>query len=190
VWLCGRDVARVLGYDNTAKAIQKHVNIKNKKILENLVEDTENIYLSYNEKNTIYISKIGLIGFLSFSKMPNKTEFIKWCGSKFNLSYNIITRLYKEQETIGQLIKVFDYKKIKTQYNVDGLYRIDLYFEDEKLAIECDEFNHDDRNLEYEKKRETYIREKLGCDFIRYNPDAPDFDIFVLIKQINMKLSL
>ena len=37
------------------------------------------------------------------------------------------------------------------QYHVDG-YRIDLYFPEYKLAIECDEFGHRDRDLEYEIK--------------------------------------
>ena len=31
---------------------------------------------------------------------------------------------------------------------------------------------------DYDKKREEYIIAKIGCTFIRYNPDKPNFDIF------------
>ena len=50
------------------------------------------------------------------------------------------------------------------QYTVDN-YRIDLYFPKHKLAIECDEFDHSDRDIEYEVKRQNNIEEKLGCTF-------------------------
>ena len=32
------------------------------------------------------------------------------------------------------------------------------------------------------------IEEKLGCVFIRPNPDAPDFDIYRLINQVHMHI--
>ena len=41
------------------------------------------------------------------------------------------------------------------QYTVDN-YRIDLYFPKHKLAIECDEFDHADRDIEYEVKRQNH----------------------------------
>ena len=41
---------------------------------------------------------------------------------------------------------------MQMQYNVLG-YRIDLYFPDNKLAIEIDENGHSDRSISYEIKR-------------------------------------
>ena len=38
---------------------------------------------------------------------------------------------------------------MQTQYSVLG-YRIDLCFQDYKLALETDENGHSDRNIEYE----------------------------------------
>ena len=72
---------------------------------------------------------------------------------------------------------------MKEQYTVDG-YRIDLYFPIHKLAIECDELGHKDRDIGYEVTRQKYIETKLGCTFIRYNPDAKEFDIFSVINSI------
>ena len=72
---------------------------------------------------------------------------------------------------------------MKRQFNIDG-YRIDLYFPGHKLAIECDEFDHADKDIECEVNRQKHIEEKLGCTFIRYNPDAKRFDLFEVINRI------
>jgi len=60
-------------------------------------------------------------------------------------------------------------------------YRIDLYFPDYKLAIECDE-NH--TNIDADIKRENDIKDKLNCTFIRYKPYDKKFNIFLLINEI------
>lgn len=51
-------------------------------------------------------------------------------------------------------------------------YKIDLYFTQKNLAIECDEKGHKDRALKYEQNRENQIKRKLSCKFYRFNPDC------------------
>ena len=63
-------------------------------------------------------------------------------------------------------------------------YRIDLYFHDYKLAIEIDENEQSNRNIEYEIKRQKAIEEELGCEFIRINLEKEDFNIFKVITEI------
>ena len=63
-------------------------------------------------------------------------------------------------------------------------YRIDLYFYEYKLAIEIDELGHNDRNTDYQIKRQREIEKELNCVFIRTNPDAADFNINKLNNQI------
>lgn len=47
-------------------------------------------------------------------------------------------------------------------------YKIDLYFEDYKLAIEYDENHHKTkRQLKYDKERDEEIKNTLNCHFIR-----------------------
>ena len=70
-----------------------------------------------------------------------------------------------------------------TWYSVLG-YRIDLYFYEYKLAIEIDELGHNDRNTDYQIKRQREIEKELNCVFIRTNPDAADFNINKLNNQI------
>ena len=81
----------------------------------------------------------------------------------------------------------FEGQMMHTQYSVDQ-YKIDLCFPKHKLAIECDEFCHLDRDIEYEVKRQKDIERKLGCMFIQYNPDAKAFNMFKVINRILLGL--
>ena len=74
--------------------------------------------------------------------------------------------LVKEQGSLQNIMDVFKGEEMLTQFNVDG-YRIDLYFPRHKLAVECDEFGHKDRDIECEVRRQKYIESKLGCQFIQ-----------------------
>jgi very-short-patch-repair endonuclease len=92
-----------------------------------------------------------------------------------------------ENQTIGFIENSFkNIVECKRQYSI-GKYRIDLYFIDYKLAIECDENNHIDRNLQEELIRENYII-SLGNNIIRYNPNTIDFDLSNVLRTINKKL--
>lgn len=91
--------------------------------------------------------------------------------------------LTKEQSYCNKIIKVFKIEKIICQ-KVVGKYRIDMYFPDYKLAIECDEHNHKDRDPAYEQTRQKYIEDTKKITFIRFNPDEKDFDILDVISKI------
>jgi very-short-patch-repair endonuclease len=65
-----------------------------------------------------------------------------------------------------------------------GTYRVDLYFPEYKLIIECDENNHSDRNPEEEKVREDYLL-SLGNSMIRFNPNDSKFDLSNVLQEIN-----
>ena len=59
---------------------------------------------------------------------------------------------------------------MQTQHSVLG-YRIDLYFHDYKPAIQIHEKEHSNRNIDNEIKRQKAKGQKLGCEFIRIDPD-------------------
>ena len=90
--------------------------------------------------------------------------------------------LFKELETILRVLTALKGEKMCTQYNVDGC-RIDLYLPEHKLPLKCDEFGHRERDIEHEMRCQKHINEKLGCKFIRYNPDAEDFNLFRVINR-------
>lgn len=96
--------------------------------------------------------------------------------------------LYKEQKFLSCLLESFNGEEIIPQFKC-GTYKIDIYMPKYKLAIECDENNHIDRDEIYEKNREIYIKNMLKCEFIRFNPDDQNFNIFTVINKIFKKIT-
>jgi very-short-patch-repair endonuclease len=89
-----------------------------------------------------------------------------------------------ENQTIGFIENSFKgVIKCKRQYII-GIYRIDLYFPDYHLAVECDENNHTDRDPSKEKMREEYILSQ-GNKLIRYNPNTSEFDLSNVLREIH-----
>ncbi len=92
-----------------------------------------------------------------------------------------------ENQTIGFIENSYkDILNVKRQFYI-GKYRADLYFIDYKLVVECDEFNHTDRDKIKEKIREEYIL-SFGNKIIRYNPNEKDFDLSNILREINQIL--
>ena len=72
----------------------------------------------------------------------------KSCNFKRNLGFalhDVINN--KEQAVINSVKDAFEGENMQSQYIVLN-YRIDLYFHKYKLAIEIDELNHNDRNID------------------------------------------
>ena len=92
-----------------------------------------------------------------------------------------------ENQTIGFIENAYiNILNVKRQY-IFGKYRVDLYFIDYNLVIECDENNHEDRDILKEKIREEYII-SLGNKIIRFNPNTPSFDLSNVLREINSVL--
>ena len=52
------------------------------------------------------------------------------------------------------------------------------------MVIEIVEIGHNDKNTDYEIKRQREIEKEFNCVFIRTNPDAADLNINKLNNQI------
>lgn len=70
VMFVGKDVADILEYTNTAKAIRDHVDDEDKL--------TERIVLSGQNREVIFINESGLYSLILSSKMPNAKKFKHW----------------------------------------------------------------------------------------------------------------
>ena len=90
----------------------------------------------------------------------------------------------KEQTIINLIKDTFEGENIQTQYSALG-YRIDLYFHENKLAIEVDELGHTNRNTNNEIERQKSLEKELNCIFVRINPDEKHFNIFKEINKIH-----
>ena len=69
-WFVGKDVADILEYTNTAKAIRDHVDEEDKL--------TERIVLSGQNREVIFINESGLYSLILSSKMPDAKKFKRW----------------------------------------------------------------------------------------------------------------
>ena len=139
--------------------------------------------LKYNKKElkSKYINENGVRKIIIKSKKAEVIQIAK--------QLNIEKIETVEQKTIGRILEVFQNENMTSQKRC-FFYYIDLYFEDYKIAIECDENAHNDRNKNYENIRQEFIEERLNCKFIRYNPDVKDFDISNVIEQIRNEIKL
>ncbi len=70
VMFVGKDVADILGYRNTPKAIRDHIDDEDKL--------TERIVLSGQNREVIFINESGLYSLILSSKMPNAKKFKHW----------------------------------------------------------------------------------------------------------------
>lgn len=73
-WFVGKDVADILGYSNTPKAIRDHVDDEDKL--------TERIVLSGQNREMYIINESGLYSLILSSKMPKAKEFKRWVTSE------------------------------------------------------------------------------------------------------------
>ena len=79
--------------------------------------------------------------------------------------YDVI--LTKEQSVLTKIMTLFDGENIETQYNVLS-YRIDLYCYDYKLAIEIDENEHSDRNIDDKIKYKKQYNKNLVVSLLEW----------------------
>jgi very-short-patch-repair endonuclease len=183
------------------------------KNLEELCDLTNNIkgnltrYLKKNFKENIHYNIIKNTSYETNVKKgggQNKITYLltetafEIFKNSYNLRNNYIVELSEnikcinlgmciENQTIGFIENSYsNITNLKRQY-IMGKYRVDLYFIDYNLVIECDENGHIDRNIVQEKCRENYIL-SLGNTLIRYNPNVPSFDLSNVLRDINAVL--
>ena len=100
------------------------------------------------------------------------------CKFKRNLGFALHDVINtKEQTVINSIKDAFEGENMQSQYTVLN-YRIDFYFHKYKFAIEIDELSHNDRNIDYEIKKQKALERELDCIFIRINPEEIEFNIF------------
>lgn len=167
------DIYTILGYKNPGNAIynlrtvnRKKIKIKheNGKISNTWIADLNSVRTIIQSSRSIHQQKL-LDGL-----------------AHFNINMNVISRCV-EADWISILFLGFRKFNPQLQYHVDK-YKIDLYFPDYQIAIECDENDHRSKSMINELERQKYIEQKVGAYFIRFNPDAHDFNIGYTIDTI------
>ena len=170
-WFLASDIAKALNVKDTSVMVRcARVKEDEKNILPNRRKGVE--------RQHIFVTRLGLKKILANSKKANAAQLSESLG----LDMCIYTRV--EASHIGNIRKAFKDVLSIDEYAV-GKYNVDLYFPSLNLVIECDQNNHNHYNRQTEKERENYIKDKLGCTFIRFNPDEPGFMVGDIIYQIS-----
>ena len=89
----------------------------------------------------------------------------------------------KEQRAMRQITRAFQHIPFVRNFRISP-YFIDLYFPNQRIAVECDEKGHQEYDQADEMIRQQRIEEVLGCQFVRFNPDDPTFEVGDVINQI------
>ena len=179
-WFAANKVALQLGYKRPHGAVRKHVTPNNQATLRSLkTSRAKEEIANHNILETKYINKTGVHQLVARSRKPESIEY----AQKLGININDIKPKFEEMATLAPLIKVFDGQEMVQQF-VIGCYRIDLYFPKYKIAVECDEHGHIDRDATKERERQEFITTQLGCRWIRFDPHVQGFCILHIANKI------
>ncbi len=171
---CAQDIGKILALSNIRNSLA-HID-KVYIIKETNGGNQKRAYISYNNLLKL-ITKSRKPQAIRFAEIINIDTLTKYCVSI-------------ETDILQCILTTFDANIMKTQYKVDN-YIIDLYFPEYLLAIECDEGHHSHPvNKMNDVIRQQYIMQKLGCRFIRFNPHTKDFNVFKLLNDIYIHLTV
>ena len=167
--------------------IGKILNMSNiRGVIRNLEKNYINKPTNGGNQTKTYIPYKELLKLITRSRKNSCIDFAK------NIDVDILSKycLSIETDTISCILKTFEGHVMVPQYRV-GNYRIDLYFPEYKLAIECDEPQHlRPNNIEADKIREMYISLNTGCTFYRFAPYDKSFDLFKFLNDIYIYISI
>lgn len=74
-WFVGKDVAEILGYSDTNKAVAMHVDNEDKKL-------NDKSSLSFGQRGAHLINESGLYSLILSSKLPQAKQFKRWVTSE------------------------------------------------------------------------------------------------------------
>lgn len=181
VCFVGNDVAKALGYSIPSKAINTHC--KGVSVAE--------VPTKGGKQQMIIITKEDVNILIQKSKVKSgkyKNDFKKWLVNLGLISDLFSIESRKEIEFLDLLEKVFEpfgYSCIRQKSVMNGKYRIDLYIEELKIAIEYDEYTHKQYTYEQQEYRQIEIIRNLDCKFIRVNDSESNaYNIGLVMKGI------
>ena len=127
----------------------------------------------------MYVHEEILVSIMMQSRLSNP-EIIKF---RIDLGFNQIDLiLTKEQSVVTPLLKAFSAERIKLQHKAGEKERVrtDMYFSEQKFAVEVDEKGHIGRNQNEENKRQRKIEKHSDCKFFRrINPDVSKIQNYI-----------
>jgi very-short-patch-repair endonuclease len=168
IWFIAKEISDILNYSETSKMLRRLDDDEKRTITRqnNLLPG----YLFKNQGSLKLIKEQGVAKALSRSQKittKEKQELFDFFQSK-GLLTGLVFYSRAEVEFISELeefLKTLNVISIK-QFQVLN-FKVDLYLPELKIAIEFDENDHRNYDVKKEKERQDFIKEILGCDFLR-----------------------
>lgn len=181
-YFVGYEVATLLGYKNPNQTVKDIVSKSNQIYFKDYVGEK----IPPLNPKTVLITRDGVIEILLKTR-KRLTPDVEHILKKFNITTTNRKCLSKEQQCLSVITDVFKTEKFEDQYNV-GKYRLDLYFPEHKIVIECDENGHESRKPWDEKERMDFVNKELNIDnsyWVRFNPDEYGFEMSRVVGNIH-----
>ena len=81
-YFVGKEVAKILGYSNSSKAVSSHVDEEDKRFIMINIADSQNGNVPTGKTKTAIINESGLYSLIFSSKLPKAKEFKHWVTSE------------------------------------------------------------------------------------------------------------
>lgn len=194
IYMTRKQIGEALEYSDGGRGIRV-IHSRNKDRLDKFSTTVEISQLEGNRmvtRDTIVYTERGIAEVVRYSSahMLLKEKVLRLIGLEDHSVDSILfmssTTKWKQDDLQTILEGTFVGCSIETEVSI-GQYRVDFLL-GESIIVECDENNHKDRDREYEKHREDFLK-GLGYKVLRYNPDSGSEECLgVLIHEINMAL--
>jgi very-short-patch-repair endonuclease len=128
-----------------------------------------------------FLTKDGLKRLLAITRKEEAYEIAK----ELAMDLSNFRHLPTESETLMFIMDCFKGEHVTRQYKF-GTYRVDLYFQEYNLVVECDEELHKypmQRSLD--NLRQKWIEEHFGVIFVRFRPQKNIKEISNVINKIH-----
>lgn len=172
-WYCGGDICKILHLKCARSSIRTVPKVNKNKFIFKLKNG------SGGRQTTTFIDDEGMVWLVKNTRSINAEKLANEIGISCKIRFTPF-----ETTSLTQIMECFAGENMVHQFSVNN-FRIDLYFVDYKLAIECDEPEHYyGSKPQKDKEREEKIKEKLNCEFIRFNPCSTDFKMTSVLNMI------
>jgi very-short-patch-repair endonuclease len=171
------DVGVVLG-STTIRTSTRHSDSKEKVVRQ--------WFSPGGPQETLFLTYARVRRLLVTSRKPAAARMAKAFGMKVHDNHYVRV----EAAAVDFISTALDGLNMIQQYRV-GPYRVDLYFPDHKIALECNEEGaHGAGRISQDRERQIFIEKHLSCRFIRFRPQQKKFTMAKLLNIIIRELSL
>jgi len=169
-WYVAKDICEFLVHSNSRKAVSRLKESEKRQVF---------VQTNGGKQKVVAINVQGIQRLL----LTSRSTHVREVSSMLRINIDEMSAPFKEQVALRVIQTAFKHVPQTREFSV-GRFRIDLYFPTIRLAVECDERDHKHYDPKREENRENFIRNRIDCEFLRFNPDDKGFNVGNVINEI------